>query len=84
MTHDELVSKLKEQYNYWSNLVYYTKPEFYENTVDQRNSWSALLAVVNLHKPQDFTNDKGNVNCNHCEQWTYPCPTIHDIKKELR
>jgi hypothetical protein len=88
MTHDELVSKLKEQYNYWSNLVYYTKPEFYENTVDQRNGWSALRAVLELHKPCRCNYDCCDV-CVHCFELEgeradiYPCPTIQAIEKEL-
>jgi len=86
MTHDELVSKLKKQHDYWTNLVHYTKPEFYENTVDQRNGWSALLAVVKLHKPQDITLPDGEwgVNCSHCDVGlTYPCLTIKAIEAEL-
>ena len=47
--------------------------------------WIALLAVVELHKPD------GGL-CNHCEEGfimgsipvVYPCPTIQVIEKELQ
>lgn len=95
MTQDELKDKLKKQHDYWTNLVHYTKPEFYENTVDQRNGWSALLAVVELHKPFETTPPWEYVKymaCDACESWTndgayylpYPCPTIQAIEKELK
>ena len=86
MTQDELKDKLKKQHDYWTNLVHYTKPEFYENTVDQRNGWSALLAVVELHKSQDITlpNGEWGVNCSYCDILTYPCPTLEAIEKELK
>jgi hypothetical protein len=84
MTHDELISKLKKQHDYWTNLVHYTKPEFYENTVDQRNGWSALHAVVELHKPSvipDWVPVDGLMCwCAHM----YPCPTIQAIEAELK
>jgi hypothetical protein len=88
MTHDELVSKLKKQHDYWSNLVHYTKPEFYENTVDQRNGWSALLAVVKLHEPQDYDYNMETVSVCSCQHGVtgerYPCDIIEAIEKELK
>ena len=98
MTQDELKDKLKKQHDYWSTLVHYTKPEFYENTVDQRNGWSALLAVVELHKPEYWENiHDPNWNGNECSvcftdgnletpsaRIDYPCPTIQAIEKELK
>ena len=87
MTQDELKDMLKKQHDYWTNLVHYTKPEFYENTVDQRNGWSALKAVVELHNPQEITLPDGEwgTNCKHCDVgFTYPCPTIQAIEKELK
>jgi len=47
---------------------------------------SALRAVVELHKPDVIGN------CDVCEEWTnegpyqfsYPCPTIQAIEKELK
>lgn len=83
MTQDELKDKLKKQHDYWSTLVHYTKPEFYENTVDQRNGWSALRAVVELHKPVE-TNYIDIETCTGCEEAEYPCPTIQAIEKELK
>ena len=85
MTHDELKDKLKKQHDYWSTLVHYTKPEFYENTVDQRNGWSALKAVVELHKPTqipDWVPTEKELMC-WCAH-AYPCPTIQAIEKELK
>ena len=75
MTHDELLEEI--------------------NTVE--HPWwmqDALRAVVELHKPTD--NYAGNV-CGYCfslayestglsmdyEDYTYPCPTIQAIEKEL-
>ena len=43
-----LEKKIEEQAKYWTNLVHYTKPEFYENTVDQRNAWLALKSLMEL------------------------------------
>jgi len=41
------------------------------------STWSALRAVVELHRPI------GNL-CLHCGEDTYyPCPTINAIEKEL-
>ena len=46
---------------------------------------SALLAVVELHKPRDYDGWEigGNwcVGCN--ADFNYPCPTIQAIEKEL-
>jgi hypothetical protein len=46
----------------------------------------ALRAVVELHKPQEITlpNGEWGANCGHCDiGFTYPCPTIQAIEKEL-
>ena len=43
-----LEKKIEEQAKYWTNLVHCTKPEFYENTVDQRNAWLALKSIMEL------------------------------------
>ena len=46
----------------------------------------ALRAVVELHKPQEITlpNGEWGTNCGHCDiGYTYPCPTIQAIEKEL-
>ena len=85
MTHDELKDKLKKQHDYWSNLVHYTKPEFYENTVDQRNGWSALLAVVKLHSPTMAAGMEICEECSNSEFSAYKdCKTIQAIEKELK
>jgi hypothetical protein len=45
---------------------------------------SALLAVVELHKPFDFKmGDKNFTTCQGCGEVDYPCPTIKAIEKEL-
>ena len=47
----------------------------------------ALLAVVELHKPQEITLPDGEwgANCSHCDfAFNYPCPTIQAIEKELQ
>jgi len=76
MTHDELLKKIKTQEEYWTNLVHFTNPEFYENTVDQRNAWQALKATVQLHEPEDESP-----KCRVCQQGG--CPTVEAIDKAL-
>jgi hypothetical protein len=46
-------------------------------------TWSALRAVVELHKPITHLGyeDEGFF-CANCE-FDYPCPTIQAIEKEL-
>jgi len=87
MTHDELLKKIKAQEEYWTNLVHYTKPEFYENTVDQRNAWQALKAVVELHKPFfglcQVCKQEGDEDTFDYIGVSYPCPTIQAIDKAL-
>jgi hypothetical protein len=48
--------------------------------------YSALRAVVELHKPQEITLPDGEwgTNCEHCDGLIYPCPTIQAIEKELK
>lgn len=76
MTHDELLAKINEG----SRVCELDSP-----------AWSALRAVVELHKPD------GNSNCAYCNKRfackkcgsrlesyiSYPCPTIQAIEKEL-
>jgi hypothetical protein len=79
MTHDELLKKIKTQEEYWTNLVHFTNPEFYENTVDQRNAWQALKAIVQLHTPGEMQG-----TCKACEfNDFFHCPTIKAIDKAL-
>ena len=76
MTHDELLTKI----DVWT--------EWCENSGDSATAWIALRAVVELHKP--FTFEDGKVICDACEMdmfgaaYTYPCPTIQTIEKELK
>jgi hypothetical protein len=71
MTHDELLAEIDE--------------------LDRSSSVvgiavSALRAVVELHKPQEITlpNGEWGANCIICDGWSYPCPTIQAIEKELQ
>ena len=72
MTHDELLAKIDEEGEF---LVQHfdSKPRVH----------SALRAVVELHKPDV------RKNCGHCTWitngglFTWPCPTIQAIEKEL-
>lgn len=82
MAHDELVAKIDDS--------------FAEIPVDygQADAHKALRAVVELHKPE--CNWGADV-CEHCfriaweitglymddADFTYPCPTIQAIEKEL-
>ena len=78
MTHDELLAKLNKTTNY-----------IYERMV-WGNQWhSALLAVVELHKPMLPPNHPAW--CEQCSHTSidgkivdYPCPTIQAIEKELK
>lgn len=84
MTHAELLKKIKTQEEYWTNLVHFTNPEFYENTVDQRNAWQALKAVVELHKANKYDKCEcllGEYDGTYLHP--YPCDTIQAIEKEL-
>ena len=74
MKHDELLEEIT------------ANEEFYDDGTNRTPSWSALRAVVELHKPYDST--LGETCCVICdEDWDipapYPCPTIQAIEKEL-
>ena len=72
MTHDELLDTIERHQNEYS-------PQATDVT-----AWDALRAVVELHKPwrngacAGCATDYANANI-----WTYPCPTIQAIEKEL-
>ena len=73
MTHDELVEVL---------LRLGAKTDKPESAA----LYLALRAVVELHKPtKAYFGDE--IVCEACGsedfEWTYPCPTIQAIKKEL-
>jgi hypothetical protein len=42
----------------------------------------ALLAVVELHKPEEYTKSEWGIYCPICKI-DYPCATIQGIEKEL-
>ena len=73
MTHDELLAELTD-----------TEPVYARATL-----YSALRAVVELHKPIQISNEQ---LCNACEEWTnegqkqlfYPCPTIQAVEELLK
>ena len=70
MTHDELLELIA------------ANEEFYGDGTNRTPSWTALRAVVELHK----SNDDG-LTCDECTasetEW-YPCSTIQAIEKELK
>lgn len=71
MTHDELLVKINS-YQCGSAFA-----EMFKTTI---------CAVVELHKAQEITlpNGEWGENCGHCDiGFTYPCPTIRAIEKEL-
>lgn len=75
MTHDELLAKLNKTTGYISERMVWG------------NQWhAALLAVVELHKPQEITLPDGEwgANCIECDGYDYPCPTIQAIEEELK
>ena len=71
MTHDELLTKLSQDWNGTPHL------------------FSALSAVVELHKPYTMDSDSGEVlGCSCIPELPaflnpYPCATIQAIEKEL-
>ena len=83
MTHDELLAKINEKE---PGTLTYSNGEIFHST-RRLISWQlALRAVVELHKTQDITlpNGEWGINCSHCNLWTFPCPTIQAIEKELK
>jgi hypothetical protein len=68
-THDELLAKI-------------------DAVPNSDSCWkiAIICAVVELHKPQEITlpNGEWGANCGHCDiGFTYPCPTIRAIEREL-
>ena len=78
MTHDELLELIA------------ANEEFYGDGTNRTPSWTALRAVVELHKPIERGGLFGSSDyCRECfaryESWVYyPCPTIEAIEKELK
>lgn len=76
MTHDELLQQLQE------TLIQEEMEQsvnFEEYSINQ-HAWRALIALVELHKP-DAEHLDGTF-CNECVI-DYPCITIETILKEL-
>jgi len=76
MTHKELLENLKE------TLIQEEMEQsvnFEEYSINQ-HAWKALIAVVDLHKPDSEHSD--GTFCNECVI-DYPCQTIQAIEKEL-
>ncbi len=73
MTHNELLDRIAQEG---------LKP--YGNVINT-NLVLALRAVVELHKPTGWFEDTGYADqeCVHCDNGSYPCPTIQAIEKEL-
>ena len=77
MTHDELLAKIDEleSVGWWSPIRF------------KYPSTSALRAVVKLHTPRKAYFGDDEIVCRACGsadiEWTYPCPTIQAIEKEL-
>ena len=77
MTHDELLAKIQSDY------------EDNKHFRDERNwkPFTALSAVVELHTPRKAYFGDDEIVCRACGsadiEWTYPCPTIQAIEKEL-
>ena len=86
MTHDELLELIA------------ANEEFYDDGTNRTPSWSALRAVVELHKPEYWENiHDPSWNGNECSvcftdgnldtpsaRIDYPCQTIQAIEKELQ
>ena len=64
MTYEKLLAEINDHY------------EFARLNGATSETFPALLAVLNLHKPIDDNS------CHHCATW-YPCRTFQAIEKEL-
>jgi hypothetical protein len=78
MTHDELLAEIDDNFTKCGDDC--------ESCRRDNASWSALRAVVELHKSQDITlpNGEWGINCVECDGLFYPCLTIQAIEKELK
>jgi hypothetical protein len=66
MTHDELLEDIDKS------------EDFAGMTLATTSVYSALRAIVVLHRPYDI-----ETSCYTCGEVGYPCKTIQAIKKEL-
>jgi len=57
-----------------------------KNTASKKQTTLALLALVELHKPQEITLPNGDWgdNCSHCDGLKYPCKTIAVVSEVLQ
>ena len=77
MTHNELLAKINDNFTNCSDEC--------ESCERDNAPWSALRAVVELHKPEPL-DERGDVCLTCCPDLLtlYPCSTIQAIEKELR
>lgn len=73
MKHEELLAKIEDK----KELCKYAG-----FSRDQVAAFSALRAVVELHRPEE-QDHKQYEKCWNCNL-LYPCPTIQAIEKELK
>jgi hypothetical protein len=69
MTHDELLIEINRRLQV---ALYNGDPQ----------SIHGLRAVVELHKPEEYTKSEWGIYCPICKI-DYPCATIQTIEKEL-
>lgn len=80
MTHDELLAKIEVKGNHPFATLQYNEV----GQTDIQAAFSALRAVVELHKPEPL-DERGDVCLACCPDLLtpYPCPTIEALEKEL-
>ena len=83
MTHEDILKKVQRD----QAITEYLNKGLMKGDIAinvARQHWfqsNALLAVVELHKPE---HSIAGYRCTHCTlEVTYPCPTIQTIEKEL-
>jgi len=87
MTHDELLAKIEVKGNHPFATLQYNEV----GQTDIQAAFSALRAVVELHKPFGWNSNNLHLCCIACADFddgdvvpaSYPCPTIQAIEKEL-
>jgi hypothetical protein len=69
----------------YDELLEATKSQTYMNSRTLNHPYIVIRSVLELHKPQEITLPDGSwgTNCMECDEWSYPCPTIRAIEKEL-
>jgi hypothetical protein len=80
MTHDELLAKLADIHNKYSDAGAEANKQYKGMVM----FYFVLRAVVELHKPTKAIKGADEYDaCKHCYPTVYPCPTIQAIEKEL-